>query len=177
MLPTKNITHTLNNIEPQNIQMAQDLLVKNEQSTTATANNMNDNNNILKNPRFCVVLRAMDTGRIASISTILEIVNATEQYEYGTLKISRIQLTCRAQQLVKIVKVVNGQGWTEKRVLRSNEYLRAKVRPITTADDESSSSTDENIETTTTTTTTTDSYEEKLASLIKIFKQLKQCTN
>jgi hypothetical protein len=115
-LPTKDaINHTLNNVEPQNIQMARDLLQK-----------LSDDNP----PNFCVVLRAIDTGRIASIGTIMRIVDAEEQFHYGSEDIARIKLTCYAEQLVTICSVENGTDWSKKRLTKSSEYLKATVRPL-----------------------------------------------
>ncbi|KAL3906182.1 MAG: hypothetical protein SGILL_009375 [Bacillariaceae sp.] len=86
-------------------------------------------------PRFCAVLRAMDTGRIASIGTIMRIVDAEEQLHYGTEDIARIRLTCQAEGLVEIRGIENGAGWSEKRLTKSSEYLLARVRPTTKEDD------------------------------------------
>ncbi|KAG7353394.1 hypothetical protein IV203_002749 [Nitzschia inconspicua] len=127
-LPTNHtVNHTLINVEPQNIQMAQDLLHEafvldgqQHQIVTDPANR----------PRFCVVLRAMDTGRIASVGTVMSIVEAEKQFHYGTEDIARIRLTCHAEQLIKICHVENGDGWSAKRLMRSQEYLRASVRPF-----------------------------------------------
>lgn len=115
-LPTNDaINHTLNNVEPQNIQMAKDLL-----------RNSSDDNP----PRFCAVLRALDTGRIASTATIMRIVDAEEQFHYGTEDIARIKLTCYAEKLVTICSVKNGAGWSQKRLTKSSEYLVAKACPF-----------------------------------------------
>jgi hypothetical protein len=123
----------LNNVEPQNIKMALDLLSEKSSSR-----------------RFCVVLRAMDTGRIATVGTILRItdadvqklVGATENIDDDTRsgeednsKIARIRLTCKSEGLAEILEVENGSGWRAKRLLRSNEYLRARLRPLMVADD------------------------------------------
>ncbi|VEU42314.1 unnamed protein product [Pseudo-nitzschia multistriata] len=130
------VNHTLYNVEPQNIQMALNLLSKNETAATSPP------------ARFCVVLRARDTGRIASIANILRIVEAevqripgpseTEKEEQGEndggdddiSNILRIRLTCQSDGLAEIQSIENGSGWKEKRVLRSKEYLRASVRQL-----------------------------------------------
>lgn len=110
------VNHTLNNVEPQNVKMALDLLSE-----------------APENRRFCVVLRAMDTGRIASIGTILRIVDADIQKNFGD-EILRIRLTCQSEGLAEITEVENGNGWREKRLLRSDEYLRARLRPLDTTE-------------------------------------------
>ena len=121
------VNHTLNNVEPQNIKMALDLLSESSPS-----------------PRFCVVLRTIDTGRIANVGTILRIIDSDIQkipeatYDFDPVdsnkaseKISRIVLTCHSEGLAEILDVENGSGWAAKRILRDDEYLRAKVRPLT----------------------------------------------
>lgn len=125
-LPTKHhVNYTLNNVEAQNVQMAKDLLLGVAMSNDTKSSKKVDTND---EPRFCVVLRTIDTGRIASIGTIMKIVNAEEQTHYGTNRVSRIQLTCQAEGLVRICRVENGHGWSEKRLMKSNEYLRATVK-------------------------------------------------
>ncbi len=113
---TTIVNHTLNNVEPQNVKMALDLLSE-----------------APENRRFCVVLRAMDTGRIASIGTILRIVDADIQKNFGD-EIMRIRLTCQSEGLAEITEVENGNGWREKRLLRSEEYLRARLSPLDTTE-------------------------------------------
>ena len=130
--PDSIVNHTLNNVEPQNIKMALDLLSE----TTIT-------------PRFCVVLRAMDTGRIASVGNILRIVDAdvqklancddndsTTKDQKDIDKIIRIHLTCQSEGLAEIMEIENGSGWGEKRLLRSDEYLRSRLRPLLSVDDD-----------------------------------------
>jgi hypothetical protein len=134
--------HTLNNVEPRNIQMALDLLQ--QEATTG-------------NPRFCAVLRAVDTGRIATVGTVLQILDAKIQYndnyvnggdgassgsgstigqETSREGITRIQLTCRTCTeteggLVEIIGIENPKAASrESRLRRSPEYLRARVRPL-----------------------------------------------
>lgn len=138
--PNTIVNHTLNNVEPQNIKMALDLISEKSSS-----------------PRFCVVLRAIDTGRIASVGNVLRIVDADLQTFTGTTndvddgsngeenndKIARIRLTCQSEGLVEILGVENGSGWGEKRVLRSDEYLRARLRPMAAVDDQKNGDTDE----------------------------------
>mmetsp|Transcript_12851 Transcript_12851/g.27061 ORF Transcript_12851/g.27061 Transcript_12851/m.27061 type:complete len:495 (-) Transcript_12851:211-1695(-) len=142
------VNHTLYNVEPQNIQMALNLLSEHENEHAASSSS----------PRFCVVLRARDTGRIASTANILRIVDADvqkipgrsapdnddqgEKDEDDISNILRICLTCQSEGLAEIQSIENGSGWAEKRVLRSKEYLRAKVRQLRAGDnnDDGSSS-------------------------------------
>ena len=127
-LPSNNVNHTLNNVEPQNIQMALDVL-----SGSSLP------------PRFCAVLRSIDTGRVAKIGNILRIINSEKQKNnFGGScdgdgddddndnddNIARIRLTCQSEGLVEIIQIENGSGWKENRLRRSKEYLWAHVKPI-----------------------------------------------
>jgi Lon protease-like protein len=109
------VNQTLNNVEPQNLQMAKDLL-----SDEASASGLP--------PQFCVALRALDTGRLANIGTVLRILEADEQFrDDGTLV--RIRLTCRAEKVVKICSVINPEAFApENRMRKSSEYLRCQVQ-------------------------------------------------
>lgn len=117
------VNHTLNNVEPQNIQMALDLL---ESSSS---------------PRFCVVLRTMDTGRIASVGNIFKIIDADIQKmpastpeEEEEESIARIRLACQSEGLVFIRGIENGSSWKSNRLMQSKEYLKAKVKHQKAAD-------------------------------------------
>jgi hypothetical protein len=128
-LPSNNVNHTLNNVEPQNIQMALDILSGSSSSSSLP-------------PRFCAVLRTIDTGRVAKIGNILRIINSEKQKKnFGSGSgdddddddddiIARIRLTCQLEGLVEIVQIENGAGWKENRLRRSKEYLWAKVKPL-----------------------------------------------
>ena len=103
-LPYMN--HTLNNVEPRNIQMVQDLG---------------------KGGRFCVVLSALDTGRLASVGTIVRVVELEPHEQDGVVR--RITVKCCAEELVDICGIVNPEAASpESRLLRSREYLKARVR-------------------------------------------------
>lgn len=105
--------HTLNNVEPQNLQMARDLLADDGSGAP---------------PRFCVTLRAFDSGRIANIGAVLRILDAEEQFQDD--KLVRIRLTCLAEDLVEICEIVNPEAFErENRIRKSSEYLKARVRP------------------------------------------------
>lgn len=114
-LPNNN--HTLINTEPRNVRMAQDLLGEGLDASSGHGG------------RFCVALKALDTGRLATVGTVLRIVNAEPQgvKENGDPP-DRIVLTCVSEGLVDIVQIINpsAASW-ESRVRRSSEYLRARV--------------------------------------------------
>lgn len=169
-LPTTEaaVNHTIVNVEPQNIQMAQDLLQLQQQllGDSSTGKKKDDGPPL----RFCAVLRAMDTGRIASVGTIMRILEAEEQWHYGTTEqqhdnIARIRLTCQAEELVEICRVENGDGWSTKRLMKSKEYLRATVRPLPFAADTTLL--------TSPTTRTDSSFLEKLDALSNNLKMIK----
>lgn len=113
-LPSPGQTHTLNNIEPRNIKMANDLV---------------DPNNSFHG-KFCVTLRASDTGRIAKTATLMRVVNTTAQESFdGSLLAIRVE--CVAEGLVEVQQILNPNAWSkEQRLKKSDEYLVAKVRPI-----------------------------------------------
>jgi hypothetical protein len=99
--------HTLNNVEPRNIKMAQDLK---------------------EGGRFCVVLAALDTGRLASVGTVMRIVKL-EPHEQGGV-VRRITVRCCAEELVDICGICNPESASpESQLRRSREYLKAHVRP------------------------------------------------
>jgi hypothetical protein len=152
-LPTKSmVNHTLNNVEPQNIRMVEDLLNQ--------LANYDQISNIENQLKFCVVLRAMDTGRIASIGTVMSIVDAEKQFHYGTNDTARIRLNCHGEQLVEICHIENGEQWGTKRLMKSQDYLRAKVKPI-------------HFMNASTTTERREDFTEKLLSLSKDLRTIK----
>jgi len=127
-LPTgQSINYTLNNIEARNIQMALDL------------QQLKDAN---RDPWFCVVLRALDTGRLTKVGTLMRMVDRDIQYhtENGngngnghdshdnTLWPRKIVVTCVAERLVDIQSVENPASLTlEHRLRHPKEYARATV--------------------------------------------------
>lgn len=106
-LPTGQ--HQLRNTEPRNLKMALDLGI---------------------GGRFCVVLSALDTGRIASVGTVFRILDMDPQNDPASGELTRILLTCEAEELVHIRNIRNPQvqQW-ENRLKRSSEYLIATVCP------------------------------------------------
>lgn len=98
--------HTLNNVEPRNIQMAQDLQI---------------------GGRFCVTLAAADSGRLASVGTVMRILELEPHEREGVVQ--RIIAKCRAEDLVDICGVVNPEAADrEQRLRQPNCYLKAQVR-------------------------------------------------
>jgi hypothetical protein len=108
-LPAKTI-HYLNNMEPRNVQMALDLA------------------RLPMDRKFCVVLSAADTGRIASVGTVMTVVDIDVQRVEQDM-IRKIRVTCQPEATVDIVGIVNPQAasW-ENRIKKSPDYLKARVR-------------------------------------------------
>ena len=115
-LPTPGQIHTLNNVEPRNIRMANDLIDPDKGSGF--------------DGRFCVTLRASDTGRIAQTATLMRLVNVTRQESFdGSLLAIRVE--CVAEGLVEVQQIINPNCWSkEQRIKKSDEYLVANVRPM-----------------------------------------------
>jgi len=110
-LPSSH-NHTLNNIEPQNIKMAQDLMMQ------------------LYGGYFVTTLKAADSGRIASVGTLMHVVDTEERRSYDG-KLLSIRVQCQSSGLVKIERIVNPLCWTkEKKLKQSDEYLLATVRRL-----------------------------------------------
>ena len=107
--------HTLRNVEPQNIQMAQDLRKHYKNG----------------NAKFCASLRAVDTGRIAAIGTVMRIVEYDEQLLWDGTTIARIVLQCVSEERVKVRRIENGAAWSrERRLLGTADYLVAQVESL-----------------------------------------------
>jgi hypothetical protein len=107
----KNIQYILQNIEPRNIQMAVDLAKSKPPGER----------------RFCVSLRAIDTGRLARRGTILSIIDIDKKLNDDG-KIYKIVLTCVAEKVVDILEVENPYAADlSYRLNRPQEYLRARV--------------------------------------------------
>jgi len=80
--------------------------------------------------RFCVTLRASDTGRIARTATLMRVVNTTRQESFDKSLIA-IRVECVAEGLVEVQQILNPKCWSkEQRIKKSDEYLVAKVRPV-----------------------------------------------
>jgi len=97
--------HTLNNVEPRNIQMAQDLK---------------------EGGRFCVTLAAADSGRLASVGTVMRVLELESHEREGV--VNRIIVKCCAEELVDICGIVNPEAADlERRLLLPRDYLKARV--------------------------------------------------
>eukprot|EP00548_Thalassiothrix_antarctica_P004535 CAMPEP_0194137160 /NCGR_PEP_ID=MMETSP0152-20130528/7086_1 /TAXON_ID=1049557 /ORGANISM="Thalassiothrix antarctica, Strain L6-D1" /LENGTH=452 /DNA_ID=CAMNT_0038834081 /DNA_START=11 /DNA_END=1366 /DNA_ORIENTATION=- len=110
-MPSKT-THLINNVKKRNIQMALDL------------EHFQDDRK-----KFCVVLSCIDTGRIATVGTVMSIVNIDIQKEpYEKDNIRRIKVTCRPEATVDIQHIMNpkASSW-ESKLRDSPEYLKAQV--------------------------------------------------
>jgi len=119
--------HYLNNVEPRNLHMAMDLTSSDHREKGIP-------------PVFCAVLRASDTGRIATVGTILRIVEATDESGrdlWGAEQSSpssealpqRIRVKCVVEDIASICEVLNPDAATSRaRILRSDEYIRVKVK-------------------------------------------------
>jgi Lon protease-like protein len=104
-LPSRT-NHTLNNVEARNIQMAQDLQ---------------------EGGRFCVTLAASDSGRFASVGTVMRILELEPHERDGVVK--RIIVKCCAEELVDIEGIINPEAsGREQRLRNPSEYLKAKVQ-------------------------------------------------
>jgi hypothetical protein len=119
-LPDRTANCTLRNTEPRNVQMALDL----QQRPSAER-------------MFCTVLRAVDTGCIASVGTLM-LVNTVEPEMAPSAsrlsdppelqRIQRILVTCVPVATVRIVALENPLASTlEYRLQHPTEYLRAVV--------------------------------------------------
>ncbi|EEC47096.1 predicted protein [Phaeodactylum tricornutum CCAP 1055/1] len=109
--------YTLNNVEPRNIRMALDLW----------------DNKTASNRRFCSVLRCVDSGRLATIGTVLRIVALETQYgAVDPTIVLRVIVKCVAEELVEIAGIENPEAATqEARLLGRPEYLQARIKKRT----------------------------------------------
>jgi hypothetical protein len=119
-LPDKSANCTLCNTEPRNIQMALDL-----------------QDRPIVDRLFCTVLRAADTGCIASVGTLMRVNTLTPEMAPSALRLSdptelqriqRILVTCVPVATVRIVGLENPLVSTlEYRLQHPTEYLRAII--------------------------------------------------
>jgi hypothetical protein len=119
--------HTLNNVQPQNIQMALGLLNKQQ-------NNASDNN-----AHFVVTLQFIDSERLSKIGIMMQLVNATIDYEgymnddESPRRIKRIVVCCRALEAVLICAIRPGNPLAlvrdEKGSNNDKAYRQCRVVP------------------------------------------------
>ena len=119
--PHSGENHTLVNTEPRNVKMAADLVAgKWDQSL------------------FCVTLRARDTNRLASVGTLMRLIDTEDRSISGAKTwpgdilptLNRVVVTCQAVGIVDIVSVENNGS---NIFLDESEYRVAnvKLRPFT----------------------------------------------
>lgn len=81
-----------------------------------------------KGGRFCVTLAASDSGRLATVGTVMRILEL-EPHEQGGM-VKRIIVKCRAEESVDIEGIVNPDAaGREQRLRNPTSYLLARVRP------------------------------------------------
>jgi hypothetical protein len=111
--PHSGDNYTIINIEPKNVKMALELLNGKWNSTL-----------------FCATLRASDTNRIASVGTIMQIIDTDDLYgcklKSGECKdempaLTRVVAICRAVGVADILSIDNESGYNK------NDYLIANV--------------------------------------------------
>lgn len=129
----------IRNVEPRNLKMAIDLKKRVQDHEVSSSGNPHKINHDDGMARFCAVLKAYDTGRIATMGTVMKVVEFDEQYLWDGKTLARVILKCQPEQVVEIKKICNPNAWSsERRILRSEEYLVADVKPFAVADDVSS---------------------------------------
>ena len=111
--PHSGDNYTIINIEPKNVKMALELLNGKWNSTL-----------------FCATLRASDTNRIASVGTIMQIIDTDDLYgcklKSGECKdempaLTRVVAICRAVGVADILSIDNESGY------KNDDYLIANV--------------------------------------------------
>lgn len=113
--PHSGENHTIVNTEPRNVQMANDLV----------AGKWGDRS------LFCVTLRARDTNRLASVGTLMSLVDTEDRSISGVRTwpgdilptLNRVVATCQAVGRVDIINVENGHN-----NLAESEYRVANVK-------------------------------------------------
>ena len=118
--PHSGENHTIVNTEPRNVQMARDLV----------AGKWGDRS------LFCVTLRARDTHRLASVGTLMRLIDTEDRSIAGARTwpgnilptLNRVVVTCQAVGIVDIVNVENGHN-----NLAESEYrvVNVKLRSFT----------------------------------------------
>ena len=82
-------------------------------------------------PRFCAVLQAMDTNRVASVGTMLRIVGMKELQKKEDDGIASVIVKVEPEENVQIIAVQNPEAWSqEQRLIGSNAYLISDVQRI-----------------------------------------------
>lgn len=113
--PHSGENHTIVNTEPRNVQMASDLV----------AGKWGDRS------LFCVTLRARDTNRLASVGTLMRLIDTEDRSIAGARTwpgnilptLNRVVVTCQAVGIVDIIDVENDHN-----SLDEGEYRVANVK-------------------------------------------------
>jgi hypothetical protein len=114
--PHSGDNYTIINIEPKNVKMALELLNGKWNSTL-----------------FCATLRASDTNRIASVGTIMQIIDTDDLYgcklKSGECKdempaLTRVVAICRAVGVADILSIDNESGYNKDDYLIANVIVR-----------------------------------------------------
>lgn len=114
--PYSGENYTIINIEPKNVKMALELLNGKWNSTL-----------------FCATLRASDTNRIASVGTIMQIINTDDLYgcklKSGECKdempaLTRVVAICRAVGVADILSIDYKSGYNKDDYLIANVIVR-----------------------------------------------------
>mmetsp|Transcript_10111 Transcript_10111/g.15173 ORF Transcript_10111/g.15173 Transcript_10111/m.15173 type:complete len:427 (-) Transcript_10111:10-1290(-) len=121
--PHSGENHTLVNTEPRNVQMASDLV----------AGKWGDRS------LFCVTLRARDTNRLASVGTLMRLIDTEDRSISGARTwpgdilptLNRVVVTCQAVGIVDIVNVENGNNLAESEYRIANVKLRSFTNEAT----------------------------------------------
>ncbi|KAL9188354.1 hypothetical protein ACHAXT_006732 [Thalassiosira profunda] len=111
-MPHSGENYTIVNIEPKNVKMATDLV-----------------NGEWEGALFCASLRARDTNRIASVGTVMQLLDTEDRSISGARTwpgnvlptMNRVVANCKAVGVVDIVAI-------EGREYREGDYLIAKVK-------------------------------------------------
>ena len=110
-IPHSGENHTLINIEPKNVKMGQDLV-----------------NGLWEDNLFCTSLRAKDTNRIASVGTIMQLIdtedrsiNEAKTWPGKLLTHNRVVVNCKPAGIADIISI-EGNEYGE------DDYLIANVR-------------------------------------------------
>lgn len=117
--PHSGENHTIVNTEPRNVQMANDLV----------AGKWGDRS------LFCVTLRARDTHRLASVGTLMRLIDTEDRSISGARTwpgdilptLNRVVATCQAVGIVDIINVENGHNINNNNLAES-EYRVANVK-------------------------------------------------
>jgi hypothetical protein len=82
---------------------------------------------------FCVTLAAADTGRIATVGTLLQVEGMVPTYDpLDPSKLIRMRLHCQSKGVVEIETIVHPVT-SQQKLLQSPTYLQGRVRILTSS--------------------------------------------